>query len=303
MDVCHMSNVSALLLRTVLCCAMSLISIGGSASQSMDGNAASAGTKRVVHGVSKQASVDRRGTEDMPLVVRVLPSTEPTSEVASSQKQGVPETQRLWGFASEWWLVGFTGLLVLVTGALALYTARLWGATSRLVTGADATAERQLRAYVFVGEITATEVESPDPGLVNNWRIAVAWSNGGSTPTKNAICSINWQPMNQPMPADFDFPDRVGASRRLLMIGPRAEAHSAHVDIPIPLLDHVAAGNQFVYVWGWIDYNDILEGTPRHRTEFCYQLLKHGNLVSFQPHGRFNGADRECLRSPSMYET
>jgi hypothetical protein len=45
----------------------------------------------------------------------------------------------------EWWLIGVTALLA---GA----TIGLWWATKNLVTGAERTAERQLRAYITAKE-------------------------------------------------------------------------------------------------------------------------------------------------------
>jgi hypothetical protein len=105
------------------------------------------------------------------------------------------------------------------------------------------------------------------------------------------------------MPADFDFPDGATAGPTVAMIGPGSTVHSAHIDIPAPLLDHAAAGNQFLYFWGWIDYDDVIDGTPRHRTEFCFQIRKQQGMASFWPHGRFNGADNECLQKPTPYKT
>ena len=64
----------------------------------------------------------------------------------------------------EWLVAIFTGLLVVVTAWLAVYTYRLWGATDRLVTDAKDTSQRQLRAYVSVKEAKISE-------LISNKRI------------------------------------------------------------------------------------------------------------------------------------
>jgi hypothetical protein len=58
----------------------------------------------------------------------------------------------------------FTLCVATATGVLARYTWRLWHSTSALVTGADATARRQLRAYVAVKDMFVKNVvpdESP----------------------------------------------------------------------------------------------------------------------------------------------
>jgi hypothetical protein len=31
-----------------------------------------------------------------------------------------------------------------------------------------------------------------------------------------------------------------------------------------------AAGTHHYYLWGWVDYNDVFEDTPRRRSEFCF---------------------------------
>lgn len=84
-------------------------------------------------------------------------------------------------------------------------------------------------------------------------------------------------------------------------IGPGASAHSQHVDIPVPLLDFVTRRLGHVYVWGWADYDDVVESGRRHRTEFCFEILKDGDLMSYRPYGKFNGADNECNRQPTIY--
>ena len=50
------------------------------------------------------------------------------------------------GISAEWLVAIFTGLFVVVTAGLTVYTYRLWGATDRLVTDAKDTSQRQLRA-------------------------------------------------------------------------------------------------------------------------------------------------------------
>jgi hypothetical protein len=34
----------------------------------------------------------------------------------------------------------------------------------------------------------------------------------------------------------------------------------------------VVAKTYRLFVWGWIDYDDVFEGTPRRRTEFCFDV-------------------------------
>lgn len=67
--------------------------------------------------------------------------------------------------------------LVLLTGALAFYTANLWRATRRLIENGEASARRQLRAYVGVSEVVVDEqIEGRAP------RVSITLKNFGATP-------------------------------------------------------------------------------------------------------------------------
>ncbi|HTZ67500.1 MAG TPA: DUF2934 domain-containing protein [Roseiarcus sp.] len=49
---------------------------------------------------------------------------------------------------------------------------------------------------------------------------------------------------------------------------------------------------------------DVFERTIRHRTEFCVEIIVHGDVrtetcqFSFAQQGRHNGLDEQCLRDP-----
>lgn len=194
-------------------------------------------------------------------------------------------------------------LLALFNGLLVLVTAGLIYVGVRQETHLRGTAKSELRAYVFMKEITMQEVDSPDIGLMNNLRINIVWGNGGKTPTKNLLHNINWWHYEEGLPNNFDYPDRTHARPATGLIGPGATLHSTHVDIPLGLMDRVARRFTHVYVWGWVEYDDVIDGSSRHRTEACVEMLKDGDLVSFYPRGNFNGADNDCYRPPSPYGT
>jgi hypothetical protein len=70
----------------------------------------------------------------------------------------------------------FTMWLVIFTGLLVLYNRRLFVATKTLVTGAEDTAKRQLRAYVTIGDVKIVDPDTANP------RAIVQASNTGETP-------------------------------------------------------------------------------------------------------------------------
>ena len=58
------------------------------------------------------------------------------------------------------------------------------------------------------------------------------------------------------------------------------------------------------YFWGWVEYDDVFEGTSRHRTEFCFWVERvrfpqtGAMAMGLRPHSRFSAVDRDCLRPP-----
>src|SRR6266850_7944374 len=79
--------------------------------------------------IKKAAAKDRRGTEQQPLIVKVLsdPETQHKRELASSNLGHEAPT--------DWWLVIPTIVLALFTGGLFFYTALLARVTKKLVEG------------------------------------------------------------------------------------------------------------------------------------------------------------------------
>ena len=57
-----------------------------------------------------------------------------------------------------------------------------------------------------------------------------------------------------------------------------------------------------------MDYNDVFDDTPRHRTEFCFDVTaddvedRGQTYMRFPAHGRYNGADDDYVRRPRPYE-
>jgi len=195
----------------------------------------------------------------------------------------------------------FTGSLNVVTAALAVFTFFLWRSTGELVKKTSDTAKKELRAYVSMEEISLGVIQ-PTLGFPAMYRVTIIWGNGGKTPTKNLLSNIDWKNFPQELPDDFDFPDNPNIPPTVGLIGPGRTLNSRNVDIPVDLVEtQIATKYQHLYIWGWVDYDDVIDGMRRHRTEFCVELLRDGKLTSFRPQGKFNGADDDCRRQPAPY--
>jgi len=196
-------------------------------------------------------------------------------------------------------------IVALFTVILGIATWLLWRATKKLVEGADKTAERQLRAYVFVKEIDVV----PPASRGGNYVFNVGIQSTGKTPTRNARGNIDVQAFDGDIPKDFNFPDIEPQNVTTLLIGPNHRVASA-VEVPSSIIDSVSRGARHLFMWGWIDYNDVFIKTPRHRTEHCFRIQVSarpihvgggggGYDITFHPYERHNAADNECFRPPA----
>jgi hypothetical protein len=137
---------------------------------------------------------------------------------------------------------------------LGLATLLLWGATRDLVDGAEITAERQLRAYIFVGEMEVTGAGTPKAQVV------IKITNTGQTPGYDVTVSTASCTFDVPGEITFD-PTAVGPDSSRFVLGPRAGGQR---NIPLGTHcvthpEHIAAmkaGKGVLYVWGEILYRD-----------------------------------------------
>lgn len=160
-------------------------------------------------------------------------------------------------------------LLVLFSGLLVLYTARLWDATSKLVEGAADTAKRQLRAYVALKTI------EHDPAVVTGTDrgIKIRVENYGATTAHHV--SIIQTCFEEAQPDTYRHPPTTKADKLAnQMLHPRqAFNHFVPSSKGTECVDRVidVCLHQFrpFYVYGRIDYMDIYKRW--WTTFFCEQ--------------------------------
>jgi hypothetical protein len=158
------------------------------------------------------------------------------------------------------------------------------------------------RAFVFVDDIV---FELRGSTIVAR----VKWKNGGTTPTKGFRTHVSTNYFVLPRPDQFTFQDYGKAVYTRALVGPQSIIESG----PLPIDpegariaerrhrdgDRVAA---CTLIWGWCEYNDVFPGTPRHRTEFCREVIladANQNIgrmgIRTFPVFEFNNTDDECL--------
>ena len=167
------------------------------------------------------------------------------------------------------------------------------------------------RAMVFHSKTHAMAGIKGSTNEVIDWTIFAIFENAGSTPTRWMRMHTNWFYFAGGIPDDYNFPD-LGATAGSVPIsmGPKGITWSGECEIPIDKVLATRNGEGQLFVWGWVEYDDIFEGTPRHRTEYCFEVKvpgiptihtaegnPEGAHVPFRYQGykKHNGTDEECM--------
>jgi hypothetical protein len=175
-------------------------------------------------------------------------------------------------------------IIAAFTVLLALVTIFLWLATRALVKGAENTAKRQLRAYVWVKEVFIANLDGPDRP-----NIQVTIKNWGQTPAYKFSCSgaIKIAPFPN---ADFSRDPNGDQRVAVLMIPPGGDVGFV-TDIPVPLdqiKDALKAGKSAIYAFGSIEYIDAFK--KPHAANFRYIFGGDVGTRTFQREGKRFGA-------------
>jgi predicted small integral membrane protein len=229
-------------------------------------------------------------------VVKIIPTPNGEAEAQQDRKEREEKaSQGQWTIRLAWAVAIATFLQAIFLFFTLMATKKAANGAINSANVAKETLTSTQRAFVSVSGTQHTEIFTDQPPQF--MKINVRWYNSGTTPTKHLISNINWHFFPDNLPINFDYP----SSSKLLYtcIGPKTGIHSDSVDIPINIID----GHNRIYLWGWADYNDIFPNTPRHRTEFCFEVIVNwkDKILQFRPHYKYNGADDECYRKPSPY--
>lgn len=204
----------------------------------------------------------------------------PTSAPAAAPA-AAPATTSAWWEDSAWWLVLALWMVALVFLALAIYTARLWKATSVLLREVKDTTRKELRSYVALDDVFFSEAADGAAG-VQKLRIR----NFGQTPA--ARISI-WCERASHLPQDGVKP---------FYDAPVVDGHLLH-PVQAYTLDLSAAplyrlGKPGFYTYGRIVYQDIYG--QWWVTRFCHRYEGDGNFV---PHGAYNNEEGPFETAPA----
>lgn len=189
--------------------------------------------------------------------------------VATSKEPG-EETGATENTLSRWEMViGLsTAFLALITAALAYFTYSLWRATGKLVSDAEKTSKRELRAYIGMG---GGEVFV----LPNNiLRGVVEIKNFGKTPAYNVMVAVVGELRAPGDKRPFIDPDFIPHKQPIAPTMSWTFGHEFQ-EMTDKDLEDVLADRKLVYIWGHVKYQDIYKETQtlRFRLRNVVKLL------------------------------
>ena len=245
------------------------------------------------------------------------------------------------------------GAITALSGiAVALFTLALWLSTEKLWKSAKEQAAdmaRSIRAAEIAADAMLKQAEAAEQqaniskltlqitvrpivgmhgfkygraapgGIIHSWNFSPILRNVGPTRTIGGITFTSWIFTRTDILDSFEYPDIIRPNG--VPLGPQKAPIGADKSItgvpavvPIELLIEAYERRGHVLIWGWIEYDDGLPGTERHRTEFASEMVLrlHPMLPDESDGGpsmeaRFrprhlpdhNDADQDCFRQPS----
>ncbi|MGE0235886.1 hypothetical protein [Methylocystis sp.] len=174
---------------------------------------------------------------------------------------------------------------------------------------AETAMHRLERAYVFVKDFSVNITRKPGqlsaygfeiPGVIEYYSIQIVLCNSGRSPAIKAVFySGTFNPTNESA-TEYKLPEPI--EKLTFIIGPGAEISVDVIIISADDADRISIGMTRYFIFGAIDYDDIFEGTNRHRTEYCFEVIFKQSSIAFVPYANFNATDGDCWRKPKPYE-
>ncbi len=183
----------------------------------------------------------------------------------------------------------FAAVLTVSTIGLWIVTRTASNAAKKSADIAEQTLYVTQRAYVSVKPKWSIEVNKLDSSIVNVgfWMVK---ENQGETPAVNMInrtaatflLKRDGTPFTYAKSVDHDVPEVP------VTIGPRSDLTTETHRFSIHHMQAIKEGTAELFLAGWLEYDDIFEGTPTHGVEWCFIVVIEGNLRPDECHARFD---------------
>jgi len=197
---------------------------------------------------------NKKSTQQPPVSVTVNPtvttSKEPSEETETTEKKSSP-WEMVTGIS--------TASLAIITFTLAFFTYSLWKATGKLVSDAEKTSKRELRAYIGMGG-------GGEVFLLPNkiLRGVVEIKNFGETPAHNVMVALAGELRAPGDKRPFNDPVFIPHKQPIAPTMSWTFGHEFQGMTDQDLKD-VLADRKLVYIWGHVKYQDIYKETQTLR--------------------------------------
>lgn len=195
----------------------------------------------------------------------------------------------------NWWLVGGTIGLIIVTGILAIYTAKLYKTTAQSAQDAQIIANSQFdeirharilqhRPRLHVRNVVVDEPKFK-VGLPIRGQFYVSNTGGSNAHVVDSYCEVFWSQGGLPMKRPYEGKNGNGAIADSPTISAgesargRFESHAAFDSAM--MLGNKSMISADIYVMGWIEYTDDI--SIRRRTAFCRRYEVRDESRRFYP--------------------
>lgn len=206
------------------------------------------------------ASEEQRGTEDLPFVIKIMPTPKAQDETENAATEKNEQT------SPEWWLVRLTAILAVIAFVQTIVFG--WqGVQLRSTVKATQAAERA-RVYVAV---KWTGLPTDNPEVVMPF-VHIKIRNHGKTAAPLKQLRIYLDVVSQYPNALLEFPgseQEIPAGMVIHGDGGEWETHASKT-IPIKDWENILGSNLMLICLGKIAYLDIYG--ERHETGFCWQI-------------------------------
>ena len=140
------------------------------------------------------------------------------------------------------------------------------------------------RAYISLSKLETVWILDPVTKRQRDLAIIPIWHNSGSTPPKNTSSKVNWWKTLHVNVDKLWFDDSWHNEDeydrgRYYPLPVPPKGYLIGNTFTIPALNYFGAAERAerLFIWGWVEYDDIFSDTPRHRTEFCLELRVLGD--------------------------
>ncbi|WP_139350590.1 hypothetical protein [Rhodanobacter sp. B04] len=203
---------------------------------------------------NKATSGEIQAAAKVPTLVEIV-RTKADEDAHTEERQDKKKSsfyERLVGWAT-FAMAFITLALVIGTGFLARYTFNLWKITGKLSTDAQATSQRQLRAYVHISDVSINSIYAEKKVTAQ-----IPIKNFGQTPAYDVRIWVDICAQEISLTPNLSTLIHDGTSARgILPPGFDFKVPvSSNGVLPQAVYDEIAASKKAIYIWGRIDYSD-----------------------------------------------